>query len=350
LKDAKDAIENGVPCVDKDNRIYSAYQLRCNPAKEVITAVEEDQSGTSDEVNIDQSSERVTVLTLGNEECEVLPSNLLGDDGWLETTRGLFNVDNLVAELIVTPEMKEKGDLLCKILRSRMSTLTKRINDAEKRSHWALKLAFKNLAAVAAYMVMVDHVKSDLSCLDESQPLLSHHCNKFLLCTSFPLREGAYLYYDTNRGEFVRSGKVSGRGFGVRHTEHARESKKRNKTNSTFYFEYPSQSIADGRRTQGKFELLQQYIAAGYDPSSDSAAAADKKYNAGGFLIIDDDDIKQIDSSQKRTQVKLHKYQAYIAYLMEFGYDLAIRPSLNVSQNPGFESLVGVFDCGNDDT
>ena len=67
-------------------------------------------------------------------------------------------------------------------------------------------------------------------------------------------------------------------------------------------------------------------------------------------LIIDDDDIKQIDSSQKRTQVKLHKYQAYIAYLMEFGYDLAIRPSLNVSQNPGFESLVGVFDCGNDDT
>ena len=92
-------------------------------------------------MNIDQSSERVTVLTLGNEECEVLPSNLLGDDGWLETTRGLFNVDNLVAELIVTPEMKEKGDLLCKILRSRMSTLTKRINDAEKRSHWALKLA-----------------------------------------------------------------------------------------------------------------------------------------------------------------------------------------------------------------
>lgn len=255
----------------------------------------------------------------------------------------------LVDDLTITPDMKKKGALLCKILRSRMSMLTKRIDDVERRSHWALKLAFKNLAAVAAYMVMVDHVKHDLSCLDESQPLLSHNCQKILLCESFPTREGAYLYYDTNRGEFVRSGKVSGRGFAARHKEHETQSKKTNKTNSTFYFEYPSQSIADGRHTQGKFEWLQQYIAAGYNPSSDWAAQADKQHNEGGFLIIDSNDIAQIDSSQKRITVKLHKYHAYIAYLLEFGYDLAIRPSLNVSQNPGFESLIGVFDCGHDD-
>jgi hypothetical protein len=106
----------------------------------------------------------------------------------------------LVDDLTITPDMKKKGALLCKILRSRMSMLTKRIDDVERRSHWALKLAFKNLAAVAAYMVMVDHVSHDLSCLDESQPLLSHNCQKILLCESFPTREGAYLYYDTNRG------------------------------------------------------------------------------------------------------------------------------------------------------
>ena len=29
---------------------------------------------------------------------------------------------------------------------------------------------------------------------------------------------------------------------------------------------------------------------------------------------------------------------------MEFGYDLAIRPSVNVSENPGFETIAGLFE------
>ena len=74
-----------------------------------------------------------------------------------------------------------------------------------------------------------------------------------------------------------------------------------------------------------------------------------KQTNNTMRAIIDSNYIAQIDSSQKKITVKLHKYHAYIAYLLEFGYDLAIRPSLNVSQNPGFESLIGVFDCEHDD-
>lgn len=66
-------------------------------------------------------------------------------------------------------------------------------------------------------MVIVDHVKTDLKCLDEYDSLLSHCTHKFMLSATYPNREGAYLYYDTNLGEFIRSGKVSGRGFEKRH-------------------------------------------------------------------------------------------------------------------------------------
>jgi hypothetical protein len=102
--------------------------------------------------------------------------------------------------------MKAKGDYLVKILRGRMKQLLKkRIENESKRTHWSFNLASKNLTIVAAYMIMVDHVKTDLKCLDEYDSLLSHCTHKFMLSATYPNREGAYLYYDTNLGEFIRS-------------------------------------------------------------------------------------------------------------------------------------------------
>ena len=87
-------------------------------------------------------------------------------------------------------------------------------------------------------MVLVDHVKSDLTCLDNAMSLLTPDLNIFMLCTSFLQYEGACLYYDLNLGTFVRSEKVVGRGFIVRHEEHVKKSKdKRASTN--FYVLYP---------------------------------------------------------------------------------------------------------------
>jgi hypothetical protein len=92
-------------------------------------------------------------------------------------------------------------------------------------------------------MTLVDHVKSDLSCLDESMSLLAPNMNQFLPCTNFPEHEGAYLHYDSHLGAFVKSGKVVGRGFVVRHDEHEKESNKK-KASSNFYFLYPSRDVA----------------------------------------------------------------------------------------------------------
>ena len=101
--------------------------------------------------------------------------------------------------------------------------LKRRIKTEAKQIHWAIQLAFKNFAIVAAYMVVLDHVKSDITCLDDTMSLLSPNTDRFLLCHTLPQREGAFLYLDTNLGAFVRSGKVTGCGVSVRHKEHERK-------------------------------------------------------------------------------------------------------------------------------
>ncbi len=63
----------------------------------------------------------------------------------------------------------------------------------------------------------------------------------------------------------------------------------------------------------------------------------------GGILVLGDDDVSNFNSSMKNQPWNIEKFHAYLAYLFEFGFDLAIQPSMNVSSSHGFESFVGVF-------
>ena len=63
----------------------------------------------------------------------------------------------------------------------------------------------------------------------------------------------------------------------------------------------------------------------------------------GGVLVLGDDDLSTIKSSMKNWSWNIEKCHAYLASLIEFGYDLAIQFSMNVSSNPGFKLFVGVF-------
>jgi hypothetical protein len=168
-----------------------------------------------------------------------------------------------VPSLFVDVEMKEKGDMLVKMLRGRMKRFLKnRIQSEVKRSHRALTLAHKNLSVVAANMVLADHVKKNLNCLDGNHSLLTNASNKFLLCQTFPENEGDYLYFDMNLGEFVRSGKVTGRGFLKLHAEHETQPKKE-PASSNFYFQCPSKAVSHSRSHQGEFEVLQMATTMG---------------------------------------------------------------------------------------
>jgi GT2 family glycosyltransferase len=75
---------------------------------------------------------------------------------------------------------------------------------------------------LAAIMILFNHVKEDLKCLDATDSLLAPISN-FLLATNAEAQlEEAYLYKDKNRGKWVRSGKVIGRTYAVRGGEHAK--------------------------------------------------------------------------------------------------------------------------------
>lgn len=120
------------------------------------------------------------VLTL-TEDDMVLPSELLLNERWVKFVMAIFELEKLDISGTVDQEMKDKADLLVKLLQERYKDhVKKRIKTVSRRTHWSMKLAYKNLAVSAACMVLSNHVKMDLKCLDESACLLAINHNNFL--------------------------------------------------------------------------------------------------------------------------------------------------------------------------
>ncbi len=139
------------------------------------------------------------------------------------------------------------------------------VKQAAKQSHWILKFAFKNLPILAATMVLSKHLNIELKCLSKTSCLLGCNLKQFISCLSFTRHEGAYLYFDFNRGVFVRNGKVVRQGFQARHNKHFAASKEE-KSSNHFYFIYPS---TEGKRKDKRdklrcFEHLTQVLVASF--------------------------------------------------------------------------------------
>jgi hypothetical protein len=212
--------------------------------------------------------------------------------------------------------------------------------------HWAIKLANKNISVVAAYMILAQHVKDDLTRLDESKSLLTPKLDKFVQLQACNInKHGTYLYHDDNHFEFIRSGKVSTKGFGMRHEEHRKKAADESATENTFYMSYPTKNNvrAKSHLTRGEFESLTLYVAAGFESTGSLASQVVNNFDSGGIMIMNEADKTNINTSMKQTPDLLQKYHAFLSYLMELGYDLAIAPSCNVSGSFGFESFVGIF-------
>ena len=159
-------------------------------------------------------------------------------------------------------------------------------------------------------------------------------------------KQGAYLYFDTNNDSWIRSGKVTGRGFSIRHREHQKRAASK-RTVSRFYLRYPSKTSARKKssRRKGHFENLRQYIALGFEVGNeDVGRMVTAGFDEGGIFSFEDNEKKNIDAQKRsgRGTTMLKKIDM-IAYLVELAYDLAISPVDNVSQNPGFESCLGVW-------
>ncbi|KAL7502336.1 hypothetical protein ACHAXN_000316 [Cyclotella atomus] len=195
-------------------------------------------------------------------------------------------------------------------------------------------------------MILSGHVIDDLTCLDETECLLTSNTSKFSKCQLCINHEGAYLYYDVNKGVWIRSGKVVGRGFAARNSEHLKEAAKP-KPSSDFYHYYSTSDCARAKKSRAKrglFDKLVEYVAAGYDAKCEIVSYLNKGHNNGGILVIDADDADNIMTSMKQNPNELYKFRSLFAYQIELGYDLArLAPALNVSSSFGFKSFVGLF-------
>ena len=69
-----------------------------------------------------------------------------------------------------------------------------------------------------------------------------------------------------------------------------------------------------------------------------------REMSENGIFSFDENEKKRIDALKLRGRnTTIQKRADVIAYLIELCYDIAISPADNVSQNPGFESCLGIW-------
>jgi hypothetical protein len=100
-----------------------------------------------------------------------------------------------------TLEILPKADLLVAVLKARFQTHIKNKVKLCQQKNMCLSWTSKNLALVAAWMIVVSHLKEDILCLDESKCLLANPIsNKFLVCSNEELSyHGCYLFHNRNK-------------------------------------------------------------------------------------------------------------------------------------------------------
>ena len=151
------------------------------------------------------------------------------------------------------------------------------------------------------------------------------------------LLQGAYIYYDSNDGKWIRSGKVTRRSFSDRHTEHQKAAGKQQ--TSKFYTRYPTKDNKhlSNLTRKGYFDNLIQYVAIGFLNDKEVDSIFKKSFDDGGLFYTTEDEAAKVEKNKKANMTDM------VAYLFEMSYDLSISPTDNVSSNPGFESFIGVW-------
>lgn len=134
------------------------------------------------------------------------------------------------------------------------------------------------------------------------------------------------------------------RSIGKRHLEHAKKASEQSMEalKSLFYRSYPSMSLLSREGVQnGFFEDLQLYVGLGFSrqqPEHEKLVAVE-----GGMLRWDGCILERLDRANLGCNTLKDKQLHAVGYLFELCYDLSLSSKHNLSQNPEFESLLGIF-------
>ena len=209
---------------------------------------------------------------------------------------------------------------------------------------YCLIWARKNLAAVAAWMVMFGQLKNNISHLNESKCLLAKpDGNYYLMSNAQADLWGCYLFWDDVECKWIRSGKATGEGgIRKRNTQHKKRAEAdENPDKMALYYLYPSaQSIRSKYGGEdGMFEDLIPYIPVAFsgDAAASIACCFEKDYCEGEVFFYTTDEKEAIEKTNFRGKAGVQKHMEMGAYLFELGYELAMSLSDNVSSSPGLE-------------
>jgi hypothetical protein len=101
--------------------------------------------------------------------------------------------------------------------------------------------------------------------------------------------------------------------------------------------------LADEHARKGKFENLQMFVGIGYKKLLKFKLTHDFE-TQGGIFFFDATINKKIEAVKFSGSDRLGQKQLHmLGYLWELSYDLCIAPSSNISSNPGFETVLGIF-------
>ena len=337
IADAKQGIRNA---------LRVAFDLRAEPSQ-VLLAHLGDNSVHDDELlptttEADDSPLLIEVVLRPELHGIVQPSDKLADEATFNLIMLTFDRNKKMACSITYPptsNLLQKADCLYTHLKMRLRVHTTTRVNADRQNNKCLSWARRNLAVVAAYMIIADHVVTDLTCVDEFGCLLRPPTgNSFLICANEELSLlGCYLHYDTNKSIWVRSGSAAGvGGFGQRLEQHKKRAESdTNPDNSQFYDNYPSSASlrSKSRCKRGIYEHLDKYIGAAFSREYLPPGV----FSRDGLLSYTDEEVAWINQLHCHGKTVNEKYMQMAAYLFELGYDLAMSRIHNVSNSPGFE-------------
>ena len=297
------------------------------------------------------------------------PSSFLSSASYLELAqkniRGVINIELSS----VDENMKQRADVIGSILHRRLSKHIQKIDDITKHSHPALLFTRDNLNRWVALLCFYDQAKmspSKATSSCENFCLLKHPANGGFVAVLDISLEGSYLYYFRNECRWIRSGKAVGSDHSqpinglVRRDAigHFRKASTASLAvdSECFYTLYQTRdNPIQLPNKKGYYEDVDQYCGLSFirskniDGLINTTPLQDIRSDVPVEALFDwSVYIKHLDKSNVQSvQTIKEKQLIVLGYFFELCYDICLAEKHNVSNNLGFEAIIGVFKRNN---
>ena len=283
---------------------------------------------------------------------EQLPSHYLQSEAYLKlalkSLKGTFRIESYRTE---DDDLKFANKLGRTIHRRLIKHIRTKIADSTKHNHPALLFVRDNLNRFTAFLCFYGQGRKSVV-MNENSCLLQHPSRGGFIMAKDEALEGSYLHYSNEEFKWIRSGKATGSDATENGLVKRNEKGHRKKAATAslvdgecFYTLYPSRSNPNQLPNRmGYFEDLILYCGFSFI-RSDAAAVEGLVSTVEGKGLFDwSVYINQLENANMRGAKTLKEKQLIVvSYFFEMCYDICLSPRHNVSNNPGFESVIGVF-------